>query len=76
MELLNNETVQNYSLEGEVIKGEVKVRNGLIEKCVVETTAGGVCYEYGFCEQEIRELHKEFGLLLSAIDKQKGVGNV
>lgn len=76
MELLNTEITHNYSLEGEVIKGEALVRNGYIEKCIIESTAGGLCFEYNFCEMEIRELHKEFSLLLGEIDRKKGVGNV
>lgn len=75
MELLNNESIQNYSLEGEVIKGEVMVKNGKIEHCVI-TSVSGDLYEYNLSEQEIKDMHKEFGLLLSAIDRQKGVGNV
>lgn len=70
MELLNNETIYNYSLESEGIKGSVMVRNGKIEKCNIVTIDNDI----DFNETEIRSLHKEFGLLLSAIDKQKGVG--
>lgn len=75
MELLNNESIQNYSLEGEVIKGEVRVRNGGIEICVVNFILRDKQSEILLTEQEIRDLHKEFDLLLSVIDNKKGLGN-
>lgn len=75
MELLNNESIQNYSLEGEVIKGEVRVKNGEIEICVVNFILRDKQSEIQLTEQEIRDLHKEFDLLLSAIDNKKGLGN-
>lgn len=76
MELLNNDSIQNYSLEGEVIKGEAMVKNGRIEKCVIKYRFDNFGAEHEFSELEIIDMHKEFSLLLSAIDKQKGVGNV
>lgn len=75
MELINNELIQNYSLEGEVLKGEVKVKNGKIEKCVI-TTVRDNFYEYELSDQEVRDMQKEFSSLISEIDRQKGVGNV
>lgn len=76
MELTNKETIENYSLEGVDLKGEVQVKNGIITKCVVHFGPQNFGSEVDFTEQEIRDLHKEFGSLLSIIDKQKGVGNV
>lgn len=75
MELINNELIQNYSLEGEVLKGEVKVKNGKIEKCVITTVRDNL-YEYELSDQEVRDMQKEFSSLISEIDRQKGVGNV
>ena len=76
MELTNKETIENYSLEGVDLKGEVQVKNGRIEKCSISLSDPNNPYEIELSEQEIRDLHKEFGSLLSMIDKQKGVGNV
>lgn len=76
MELTNKEIIENYSLEGVDIKGEVQVKNRKIEKCSISLGDPNNPYEIELSEQEIRDLHKEFGLLLSIIDSQKGVGNV
>ena len=84
MELQNKETIENYSLEGVDLKGEVQVKNGKITKCIVSYGKNITCADDSvllrgnieLTEQDVRDMHKEFGALLSMIDKQKGVGNV